>query len=319
VSALTGAPVGRMRTGEGSGFVMTKRTRAVLGLLAGGALVGATVLQARAVQTGPHATAATTLAAAPAPVGIAAEGRVVAYPGAEVRVGAERAGRLVRVLVEEGARVQKGQLLAEIDSDELRAELAEASAHVTEAAAEVRLADATLARRRKLQEEGVVAAHDFDQAERDFATAQARALTARATVTRYEALLAKSRIAAPIAGTVTVRKVDAGQMVETGDHAFTVADLARLRIEGEAHEADAGGVAKGAEVRITADGYPGRSWRGTIEEVPDSVTLRRIKPQDPSRPTDVRVLAVKVAFAETVPLRLGTTVDLRIRAASATN
>ena len=312
MNALTGAPVGRMRTGEGSGSGMTKRTRVVLGLLTGAALVGATVLQARAVQPGPHAVA-TTSAAVPAPVGIAAEGRVVAYPGAEVRVGAERAGRLVRVLVEEGVRVQKGQLLAEIDSDELRAELAEACARVTEAEAEVRLAEATLVRRRKLQEEGVVAAYDFDQAERDSATAQARALTARATVTRYEALLAKSRIAAPIAGTVVVRKVDAGQMVETGDHAFTVADLARLRIEGEAHEADAGGVAKGAEVRITADGYPGRSWRGTIEEVPDSVTLRRIKPQDPSRPTDVRVLAVKVAFAEAVPLRLGTTVDLRIK------
>ena len=63
---------------------------------------------------------------------------------------------------------------------------------------------------------------------------------------------------------------------------------------------------------ITADGYPGRSWRGHVEEIPDSVTLRRIKPQDPSRPTDARILAVKVAFAEPVPLRLGTTVDLRI-------
>ena len=44
------------------------------------------------------------------------------------------------------------------------------------------------------------------------------------------------------------------------------------------------------------------------------MTLRRIKPQDPSRPTDARVLAVKVAFAEPSPLKLGTTVDLRIAA-----
>jgi RND family efflux transporter MFP subunit len=282
----------------------------MLGLLVGGALVGASVLQARAVQTAPQATTAVPPAARP--TGIAAEGRVVAYPGAEVRVGAERAGRLVQVLVEEGARVRKGELLAEIDSDELRAELAEARARVVEAEAEVRLSEANLARRQKLQQERILAANDLDQALRDSETSRARALTAAASVTRYEALLAKSRIVAPIAGTVVARVVDAGQMVETGDHAFTVADLGRLRIEGEAHEADAGGVAKGACVRITADGYPGRSWRGTIEEVPDSVTLRRIKPQDPSRPTDVRVLAVKVAFAEPVPLRLGTTVDLRI-------
>jgi HlyD family secretion protein len=289
---------------------MTRRAQVVLGLMAGGALVGATVLQARAVQTGSQVTIATLPTGAPS--GIAAEGRVVAYPGAEVRVGAERAGRLVRVLVQEGDLVRKGQLLAEIDSDELRAELAEARARVVEAEAEVRLSQSTLARRQQLQQERILAVHDLDEATRDFETSRARVETARASVARYEALVAKSRIAAPITGTLVARAVDAGQMVETGDHAFTVADLERLRIEGEAHEADAGGVALGAPVKITADGYPGRSWRGTIEEVPDSVTLRRIKPQDPSRPTDARVLAVKVAFAEPVPLRLGTTVDLRI-------
>jgi RND family efflux transporter MFP subunit len=293
---------------------MTNRSRLILGLLVGGALVGATVLQARVVVQ-PSAAAATELASRPA-TGIAAEGRVVAYPGAEVRIGAERAGRLVRVLVEEGAAVRKRQLLAEIDSDELRAALDEARARVVEAEAEVRLSEATLARRQKLQQERIIAAQDLDQALRDALTTSARVSTAKASVARYEALVAKSRIEAPIAGTLIARRVDAGQMVETGDHAFTVADLTRLRIEGEAHEADAQDVAKGAPVTITADGYPGRSWRGTVEEVPDSVTLRRIKPQDPSRPTDARILAVKVAFAEPVPLRLGTTVDLRIGAGS---
>ena len=293
---------------------MTRRMQVVFGLLVGGALVGATVLQARAVVQPAGARA--TEAAPPAPdAGIAAEGRVVAYPGAEVQIGAERAGRLVRVLVAEGASVRKGQLLAEIDSDELRAALAEARARVLEAEAEVRLSVATLARRQQLEQERIIAAQDLDQALRDVETTSARVATAKASVARYEALVAKSRIAAPIAGSVIARRVDAGQMVETGDHAFTIADLSRLRIEGEAHEADAQGVAKGAPVTITADGYPGRSWRGRVEEVPDSVTLRRIKPQDPSRPTDARILAVKVAFAELVPLRLGTTVDLRIAAA----
>ncbi len=290
---------------------MRKRMHLALGVLAAGALVGATVLQARAVVPAPEVLAAEPAAPPPA-AGIAAEGRVVAYPGAEVRVGAERAGRLARVLVEEGTLVRRGQLLAEIDSAELRAALAEARARVVEAEAERRLAGATLARRQELEQERIIAAHDLDQALRDVETASARVSTAMASVDRYQALLEQSRIAAPIAGTIVAREVNAGQMVETGDHAFTVADLSRLRIEGEAHEADAQAVALGAPVTISADGYPGRSWRGTVAEVPDSVTLRRIKPQDPGRPTDVRVLAVKVAFSEPVPLRLGTTVDLRI-------
>ena len=58
----------------------------------------------------------------------------------------------------------------------------------------------------------------------------------------------------------------------------------------------------------------GRSWRGTVEEVRDSVTPRLLEPQDPARPSDTRVLGVKVAFAEPTPLKLGTTVELEVSA-----
>ncbi len=283
---------------------MKTHTIVVLGGVGLG-LLGLTALQARG--TSPAAAAPRA-----ADQRVAAEGRVVAYPGAEVQVGAERAGRLVRVLVQEGQSVRKGDLLAEIESDELRAALDEARARVVEADAEIRLAELNRERRQKLVDEQILALNDFDQATRDLDIARARKLTAQATVDRYEAQLRKSRIVAPIAGHVTARKVDAGQTVEAGDHAFTIADLGRLRIEGEAHEADAGAIVPEARVTITADGFPGQAWKGRVEEIPDSVTLRRLKPQDPSRPTDTRVLAVKVAFTEPTPLKLGTTVELRI-------
>jgi RND family efflux transporter MFP subunit len=238
----------------------------------------------------------------------------VTYPGAEVKVGFERAGRLVRVLVQEGQVVKKGELMAEIESDELRASLAEARARVAETEAEERLAVLNLERRQKLVDQGILAVHDRDQATRDIDIARARRETAKATVARIEAQLRQCSVLAPISGHVIARSVDAGQTVEAGDAAFRLADLGRVRIEGEAHEADAGGVALGAPVVITAEGYPGRSWKGRVEEIPDSVTLRRLKPQDPSRPTDTRILAVKVAFAEPTPLKLGTTVELTIGA-----
>jgi RND family efflux transporter MFP subunit len=237
----------------------------------------------------------------------------VTYPGSEVQVGFERSGRLVRVAVQEGQAVKKGALLAELESDELRASLAEARARVAEAEAETRLAELNLERRQKLVDQGILAVHDRDQATRDIDIARARRETATATVTRIEAQLRKCSVFAPISGHVIARSVDAGQTVETGDPAFRLADLGRVRIEGEAHEADAGAIVLGAPVTITAEGYPGRSWEGRVEEIPDSVTLRRLKPQDPSRPTDTRILAVKVAFAEETPLKLGTTVELKIR------
>ncbi len=274
------------------------------------ALLAGTVMQAQ-----PQTQAATSAAEAPARLGgVAAEGRVVAYPGAEVTIGADAVGRLLRVNVEEGDVVRKGEVLAEIDASDLIASLDEAKARLEEATAERRLAQYNAERKVKLFNEGILTAFDRDAAERDVEITQARIETAIASIHRLEATIAKTRMIAPIGGTVTSRVVNAGQMVDRGDPAFTVADLGRLRIEGEAHEADADRVVIGAEVEIHADGFPGKSFRGRVEEIPGSVTLRRIKPQDPARPTDVRVLALKVAFQEKTPLKLGTTVDLVVSA-----
>lgn len=286
---------------------MKMRTMLVAGLMGVG-LLTATVIQARSANGRPAPVAP----APPVSRGVAAEGRVSAYPGSEVRIAAERGGRLTRVLVEEGQAVAKGALLAEIESDELLAALAESRARVTEARAELKLAEVNRERRERLVREQIVARHDLDQADRDLDIARARLETAGAEVTRYEAQIRKARIVAPIAGSVIARAVDAGETVETGDHAFTMADLGQLRIEAEADEADAGTLALGAPVAITADGYEGQSWKGRVEEIADAVTLRQLKAQDPGRPTDTRIVAVKVAFLESAPLKLGTTVELRI-------
>jgi len=293
---------------------MKKMTLTLTTVLAAAALTAGAIQARGPASSTPRASAAADAPNVTAHSLVAADGRVVTYPGGEVVVGAERAGRVVRLLVDEGRVVKKGELLAEIESDALRAALREAQAQVVEAEAEARLAELTLGRREDLAREKIVAAHDLDQARRDLEIARARVDTARAAVSRDEAQLRETRIVAPIAGTVTARHVQPGEMLEVGRRVVTLADLSRLRIEAEADEADAAALALGAEVQIRADGFPGRTWSGRVEEIPESVTLRRLKPQDPGRPTDTRVLSVKVAFAEPTPLKLGTTVELKIAA-----
>jgi len=287
---------------------MKNTTLVILGIVGLG-LTAITVVQARNVSV------PVTQAAAPAASArrVAAEGRVAAYPGAEVRVAAERVGRVVRVLVEEGQKVRRGDVLAVIESDELRASVEQSQARLAEAEAQARLAEITLGRRERLAQEGVLSAHDLDEARNDRDTAHARIATWRADIERQRSLLARSRVLAPLAGVVTLRSVDAGETVETGQPLFSIADLGRLRVEAEADEADASQIVVGAAVAVTAQGWAGQSWPGRVEEVADSVTPRRLKPQDPSRPTDTRVLAVKVAFTEPTPLKLGATVELRIQ------
>ena len=259
--------------------------------------------------------AAADTAPAPAAVNedrVVAEGRMVAYPGAEVEVSADLSGTLVRLLVHEQDEVRKGQLIAELKADDMRAELAEAQARTAEAEADIRFADVDAGRAERLLAEKVGTVEAVDRARRNREAAYARRQTALASVERLEAVLAKTRIVAPIAGTVVTRSVDAGERIEAGAPLVTIANLEKTRVEAEVDEFDVGRMELGAEVRVTAEGFTGQSWKGTVEEIPHAVLPRRLRPQDPGRPADTRVLLVKVALAEPTPLKLGQRVEVAI-------
>jgi RND family efflux transporter MFP subunit len=278
----------------------------ILGLL----IVVATVAQVSATRT-PHAAKPQVSKLAKEPVRIVAEGRVVAYPGAEVVVGSDVAGTIATLNVDEKDSVRKGQVLAIVKADDTRAALAESRARVAEADADIRLFLADAERARSLWQQDVGAKQAVDKAERDVDAARARRASAAAEVRRLEALVGKTVITAPIDGVVIARHVHAGESVAEGASVVTIADLRRTRVEAEVDEFDAARVRDGAKAAILAEGYD-RNWRGAIEEIPDSVVNRRIKPQDPSKPTDTRVLLVKIAFAEPTPLKLGQRVEVRI-------
>jgi HlyD family secretion protein len=277
----------------------------ILGLL----ILIATVVQVSATRTTPKAQPRTT--AKNEPARIVAEGRVVAYPGAEVTVGSDVAGTIERLSVEEKETVHAGQVIAVIKADDTRAALSVARARVGEADADTRLFEAEVARAQHLFREDVGSKQAWDKAERDLDSARARRASAAAEVRRLEALVEKNVITAPIDGVVITRHAHAGETIEAGDAIVTVADLKKTRIEAEIDEFDTARVRLGASVDVTAEGF-GRTWRGTIEEIPDNVVNRRLNPQDPSKPIDTRVLLVKIAFAEPTPLKLGQRVEVRM-------
>ncbi len=266
---------------------------------------------------GALATPSATGAAGPGGGGrpaerVVAEGRVTTYPGAEILVSSEVAGAIVTLAVTEKQRVRRGQLIAELRSDDLRAQLAEAAARIVESEAEIRLAEAERDRAQSLYDQKVDTASRRDKAVRDLEVATARRTTAKAAATRLEAEIAKRRIVAPIDGVVLVRHVDAGESIEARAGIVTIADLAQVRIEAEVDEFDTGKLLLGSPVAIAAEGFDGERWRGTVEEIPDSVQGRRLKPQDPGKPADTRVLLVKIRLDEPTPLKLGQRVEVEI-------
>jgi HlyD family secretion protein len=276
----------------------------ILGIL----ILGATVVQVKATRPKPAPARVDKVAETPR---VVAEGRVVAYPGAEVTIGTDVDGTIARLTVNEKDHVKRGETIAIIQADDTRAALGVARARVGEADADIRLYQSEVARAQNLFQVDIGSKQAWEKADRDLDAARARRASASAEVARLEALVAKTVITSPIDGAVITSHVQAGETIAAGDAIVTVADLSKTRIETEIDEFDVARMKLGASVQIAAEGFA-REWRGTIEEIPDSVVNRRIKPQDPSKPIDTRVLLVKVAFAEPTPLKLGQRVEVKI-------
>ncbi len=280
-------------------------------VLLGVLLTAYAVLQLRGTFSAGAAAKAAN-AASPRDTRLRAEGRMAAYPGAQVVVGTDFAGTISRLLVNEKDVVHRGDVLAEIRADEERAQLSEAKSRIAEAKADVTFYEFEADRLQRLWESRAVPRNQLDRAVRDRGAARARLQSGAATARRIEAILDKARIVAPIDGVVLLREVEAGESVDKGAKLFTLADLSKVRVEAEVDEFDIGRVKVGSEAEITAEGFS-KSWKGRIEEIPNSVGPRKLKPQDPGKPADTRVLLVKVALSEPTPLKLGQRVEVSLR------
>jgi HlyD family secretion protein len=250
------------------------------------------------------------------PQRVVAEGRLVARPGAEVTLGCEIGGRILRIMVEEKMMVHKGDLIAELEPSEQAAAVREAKSKLGEIQADIELAQERFDRVND-RLPGAVSGDEISARRHALESAKARREIVAASVDRLESILAKTRIYSPIDGTVTARFAQPGQIVDPLTRIATIANLNQTRLEAEVNEFDAPRVFIGAEATITAEGYPGKHWRAKVEEIPDQVVARQLRPQDAGRPSDTGVVVVKLTAVDPVPFRLGQRVDFVIHSSTA--
>ena len=204
-------------------------------------------------------------------------------------IAAEEAGIVRRVVASEGARVDAGAVLVELDDGRLKLELAAAKASHEAALATVAERDAAVGRERRQVEllqraasEGGTNPREMSDAESDLAVAQAQASQARAAamVIEQQAALLARRLAdlsvrAPFAGTVTRRHTDAGAWVPAGGAVVDLVDTALLEgwfdVPQELYEQAAGlASADGIEMRSPSGG----AVRGSAVRVIPEIDLR---------------------------------------------
>lgn len=178
-------------------------------------------------------------------------------------------------LVDIGASVKAGQLLALIDAPEVDQQLAQARADLQTARANQALAQTTATRWSTLLQKDAVSKQESDEKQGDLAAKSALSNAASANVRRLAALQGFTRIEAPFAGVVTSRSTQIGQLVTAGTAAsqplFTVSDVSRVRIYVRVPQANSAGLKPGLHATLALPEYPGRSFDATLTRTADAV------------------------------------------------
>lgn len=287
--------------------------RIVLGLLLGGAVAVVGVVLARGAASGgrerPMELERVRVARrAPEPV-VSATGVIRPRVGAEVRVGSRISGVVRRLFVRIGDRVEKGQLLAELDTRELRARRDQASASLALARANLAFSEADLRRKRELAAAQVIASSELDVAERAQAVAEQQLRQAEADLELTTTQLGYARIEAPIAGVVSSISTQEGETVAASFAAptfVTLLDLDRLEVWAYVDETDIGRIRTGQKARFTVDSWPDQEVEGEVtaiypqaeirDNVVNYVTVVRFTPPPDRTLRPEMTAAVKIAL-----------------------
>jgi RND family efflux transporter MFP subunit len=198
-------------------------------------------------------------------------------------VAAKIVGRVVELHKDEGDSVKQGEVIAVLDSAELRAALRQAEAAVQEAEATLADAEREAARQTKLFEQDLTseAARDAAQTRRDVAAAQVN--TAKAAAEAARADLEQTVIRSPITGVVIAKNIEVGEMVAPGG--FTsqqstgaivrIADLASLEVEADINESYIARVRPGQPATIRVDAVPDKEYHGKLRQIVPTADRQR--------------------------------------------
>ena len=245
----------------------------------------------------------------------------------DATVSSKVTGKILEVLVEEGTKVEAGQVLARVDASNAEASLQLAQAQLgavrvslTETNANLALAELALRRQSDLHAKNIVSQSDLDRAEADAQALRGRherelaeIAVAERQVNVWQLQLDDTVIRAPFAGVVTSKNAQPGEMISpmssggfTRTGVCTLVDMSSLEIEIDVSESYINRVVAGQPVEATLDSYP--DWRipaHVIAIIPSADRQKAtVKVRVGFEKLDPRILpdmGVKVAFQNTEP------------------
>jgi RND family efflux transporter MFP subunit len=178
-----------------------------------------------------------------------------------------------------GARVKKGQLLAEIETPEVDQQLLQARADLNTAQANENLSHITFNRFEGLKNTDSVSTQDVDNAAGDYAAKKAIVDSARSNVNRLEDLQSFEKIYAPFDGVITARNTDVGQLIDSGSSGgvakelFHIAAIRTLRVYINVPQQYSVAAKPGIVADLSLAQFPGRTFQGKLVRTANAIDL----------------------------------------------
>ena len=205
-------------------------------------------------------------------VGARALGRIVSVSGSinpvvAATVKSKLAAEVAQIHVQEGEAVHTGQLLATLETADIRARLDAQQAAVAESQAKLDLALKNQANNRQLLSQSFISQNAYDTAQNGVDVAQASVAAAKAQADIARRALTDTQVRAPFSGVVAKRMVNAGEKVSPDVPLFQLVDLARMEMQAQVPVADIPFLKLGQALELTVDGFEGRRFSGTVGRI----------------------------------------------------
>ncbi|MDH5705163.1 MAG: efflux RND transporter periplasmic adaptor subunit [Candidatus Aminicenantes bacterium] len=183
-------------------------------------------------------------------------------------------GKIARIHVEEGDRVEKGQLLAELDTRAVRLQLDQAQAALAVAEANYNDAQKNMERMERLKKEDAASDQQYEKVKLAYEAADAQLKQARAAVNLARYSLDVSLMKAPFSGVVASKNAEVGDVINPMMGGFsptsgvlTLMDFSRVKIEIDATQQDVARIKKGQSAQLKVTALPNRIFQGRVSMV----------------------------------------------------
>jgi RND family efflux transporter MFP subunit len=182
-------------------------------------------------------------------------------------VKAKQAVDVLSISVREGDAVQAGQRLAQLDTADLKARLAEKVSSRDSAKAQFDLAEKNRETNRTLLEKHFISQNAFDSTDSTFKANRASLEAADSEVQLAQIALSQTVVNAPITGIVAKRYLKVGEKASIDAPLFTIVDLDSLELEALIPASEVASLRRGQSAQLAVDGFPGRSFAATLDRI----------------------------------------------------